>query len=304
MKKTLLILAAVAFSFGTAFAQETVIDRPADVSTGLISSAANDGSGVFTADYFELDEETYLGEFTFFGFASAPIEANITGFNILIFEDDGFGSPDGNPSWDDSGAVLELKDIDLADFEMESETTGTTSVTVTVDIATANNDQQVNLEAGNYWVSAYPTFNVGINDLGDDATRWNWLGSSVEHDNLPVLIDPLDLFGEGATFWFPIEELIGDDFTSFAWKLTSADPLGVEDFETNTFKHLVSNNQLLINSDLEINNVAIYNSLGQQVVSQTVNTTSANINLSNLSSGVYFTQANLNGETKTFKFVK
>src|SRR5690625_5460957 len=90
-----------------------------------------------------------------------------------------------------------------------------------------------------------------------------------------MLIDPTDVLRAGVSDWAPISALIGEEFNAFAWRLTDGGILGVEDFETNSFKHLVKNNQLLISSDLKINNVAIYNSLGQKVASQSVNATSA-----------------------------
>lgn len=308
MKKTLLLLAAVAFSFSSAFAQEDegeeIIHKVNDGTTGLISTVGNDGA-VWAADYFVLEEDVELGKFLFYGFGSGTnnnysMEEFVTGADFFIFEDDGFGAPDGNPSWEETGAILEYKNLDLAHITLDEETTpGNTYVTI--DVASANDGEPVILEAGEYWVSMAPRVSTGHTGTG----RWNWSESlSAPKVNEGLLIDPEDLFESGATFWMPISSLIGEDFNTFAWKLNAYNILGVDDFETNSFKHLVKNNQLLISSDLEINNVAIYNSLGQKVASQSVNATSANINLSNLSSGVYFTQADVNGEVKTFKFAK
>lgn len=306
MKKITLIAAAL-FVGATAFAQDIIIDRPtpADGGTGLISTVGDDFS-IYTADHFVLEEETLLGEFYFHAFgqgdASGDVASYITGFNLFIFEDDGMGSPVGNPSWEESQAVLELKNLSTDKFHIQVLEQGEgilDHTNIQINITEANGED-VTLPAGAYWVSAAPTVEGSAGGSG----RWNWIGSSAETEYEGVLLDPSDAFGEGATFWMPVSELIGEPFKSFAWTLKDGGILGVDDFEANTFKHFVKNNQLLITSDLEINNVAIYNSIGQQVISQSVNTTSANINLGNLSNGVYFAQANVNGEVKTFKFAK
>ena len=54
---------------------------------------------------------------------------------------------------------------------------------------------------------------------GNPITDWN--GSSITPANQPVLIDPGDIFGAGATDWTNISGLIGQDFPSLAWTLTS-----------------------------------------------------------------------------------
>ena len=305
MRKTLLLLAAVAFGFGTSFAQEgeEIIHKVNDGTTGLISTVGTNGA-VWGADYFVLEEDVELGKFLFYGFGQGlgdwSVQDFIIGADFFIFGDDGFGAPDGNPSWEDTGALLEFKNVSLDHIALDEQTTpGNTYVTI--DVTSANGGEVITLEAGEYWVSMAPRVSTGLTDAG----RWNWAESlSATKINEGVLIDPADLFGEGATFWMPVSELTEEEFNTYAWRLTSYDILGVEDFETNSFKHLVKNNQLVITSDSEIADVAIYNSLGQKVASQLVNSTDANINLSNLSSGVYFTQANVNGEMKTFKFAK
>lgn len=296
MKKTLLLLGAVVFSFGSAFAQDIVIKRPADNDTGLISTEGDNGAGIYSADYFVLEDETTLGEFYFYGFNNeASPDDFVLGFNLYIFKhDETTSSPNGSPV-DLDNAVVRLANIGLDKFQTDMGWNFIVNATV------ANNDTDIVLPAGEYWVSASPIVQGAANGNGS----WYWIGnvtSGLEHGSM--LIDPTDVIGAGVSDWAPISALIGEEFNALAWRLTDGGILGVEDFETNSFKHLVKNNQLLISSDLEINNVAIYNSLGQKVASQSVNATSANINLSNLSSGVYFTQADVNGEVKTFKFAK
>lgn len=61
---------------------------------------------------------------------------------------------------------------------------------------------------------------------------------------------------------------------------------------------------LSISNKQPITAVLVYNLLGQQVINQTVLTTSANINLSNIPTGTYLVKVFVNDKTKTFKISK
>ncbi|MCG2431455.1 T9SS type A sorting domain-containing protein [Aequorivita xiaoshiensis] len=53
-----------------------------------------------------------------------------------------------------------------------------------------------------------------------------------------------------------------------------------------------------------MNNIALYNMLGQQVVSQKLNNTNESVNISELQSGVYIATVSIDGASKSFKIVK
>jgi subtilisin-like proprotein convertase family protein len=61
---------------------------------------------------------------------------------------------------------------------------------------------------------------------------------------------------------------------------------------------------LNLNSIENIDNVVIYNILGQQVLSQTIEATSAELNVSNLTVGAYIMKVSVNGEIGTYKVIK
>lgn len=306
MKKTTLLIAALLVG-AVSYAQnpgegEIVINREVGGTTGLISTVGEDFD-IYVADHFELTEDTKLGEFSFIGFGQGAgngyLESFITGLNVFVWKDDG-AAPLGNPAWGqgETEAELELWNIGLDLFTIDESEQGRT--VLTVNVANANNGEVIELPAGEYWVSAAPS----VEGSAGGAGRWNWIAGNEVAGEQPLLIDPEDAFGEGATFWYPISELITEPFQSAAWSLTTHDPLGVEDVEATTFKHLVQNDQLLLTSDVQINDVTVYNSLGQLVVSNTVNSTSGSIDLSTLTSGIYFSKINLDGQEKTIKFVK
>ena len=61
---------------------------------------------------------------------------------------------------------------------------------------------------------------------------------------------------------------------------------------------------LNISAQSTINNIEIYNVLGQTVMRMSVEDTSAEINVSNLNSGIYLIKYEINNRTSTKKFVK
>jgi len=78
--------------------------------------------------------------------------------------------------------------------------------------------------------------------------------------------------------------------------------LGATDFESTGFRSALSNDILTLRANEEISNVAIYNMLGQEVYSSSVNTSS--INMSSFANGTYIVRVNINGTEGTVKIVK
>lgn len=189
---------------------DAIIDRSPDNPTGLISVKGNDNTGVYAADYFELADSVNLGQLRFYGFGSqsATFPSTLTGFNVIIYNHS-VTVPDGNPESLGTG-VLELLNITSDNFNFDNGT-------FTIDVPQANGGQEVTLPVGEYWISAFPT--VSTSPAGDG--RWNWNGSlSATPDFESVLLDPADLFEEGATTWTSISSIIGESFPSFAWTMT------------------------------------------------------------------------------------
>ncbi len=93
--------------------------------------------------------------------------------------------------------------------------------------------------------------------------------------------------------------LLMDDF------LVEAAALGVSDNTFNNFNHFVdSNNQLNLSADTSMERLALYNMLGQEVVSQKLNSTNEVISIADLQTGVYIASVSIEGNTKSFKIIK
>lgn len=284
MRKTLLLTALLA---GTvSFAQNVIIDRPADNQTGLIATRGDDGVGVYTADYFELSSETGLGEVTFFGFVDKipPLQPHVEAFNIFIFANDN-GMPLGNPD-NSQSAILSLENIAPSNFSLVEETG---NATFTVGITQANGGDQVVLPAGVYWISAFPSVIGGADGDG----RWNWFGSYSNSPQIPpVLIDPTDFFGIGATNWSNIEGLIGQSFPGFAWSMTDEAILGAQENSVDSVSVFPNPTTDVLNvkfpASVSLLDIALFTLQGQRI---DVPHSNGVLDVSGLANGVYVVRA-------------
>lgn len=83
--------------------------------------------------------------------------------------------------------------------------------------------------------------------------------------------------------------------------------LGVNDFETNTFKHFYNSDSDILtlkSSNLSFDNIELYNIIGQQVLNRNLSQTKETINLSLLTDGIYLAKVNIAGNIQTLKFLK
>lgn len=89
------------------------------------------------------------------------------------------------------------------------------------------------------------------------------------------------------------------------WSFTTSATLGLDDVQSKeAFSQYVQNDVLNVESNTQIQSITLFNILGQQIASQKVNDTKGNVSLSQLNSGVYLAKVQMDGQTKTFKFVK
>ena len=80
--------------------------------------------------------------------------------------------------------------------------------------------------------------------------------------------------------------------------------LGSEDFSSKGFRSAMSNGTLTLRAQENINSVAVYNMLGQQVYNANVNAMQSTVDMSNLSNGTYIVKVNINGTEGSVKVVK
>lgn len=80
--------------------------------------------------------------------------------------------------------------------------------------------------------------------------------------------------------------------------------LSVGTAEFQGFNYFVANNQLNLSANTSMEKVALYNMLGQQVVSQKLSSNNETVELSALQSGIYIATVSIDGASKSFKIVK
>ena len=82
--------------------------------------------------------------------------------------------------------------------------------------------------------------------------------------------------------------------------------LGIDDAELSQFTYFPNpvNNVLIIKAQASIENITVYNMLGQAVVRSTPNTNDSTVDLSALQTGAYFVQVSINNTLKTVRVIK
>jgi len=88
----------------------------------------------------------------------------------------------------------------------------------------------------------------------------------------------------------------------------AADPaLSTQNFDINsafTYYPNPVNNTLTLKGQKDIQNVAVYNMLGQEVIRTAPNTVNSDLDMSNLQPGAYFVKVTIENTTKTIKVIK
>ena len=83
-------------------------------------------------------------------------------------------------------------------------------------------------------------------------------------------------------------------------------PLGINDLETTQFTYFPNpvNDQLSINAQTSVNDIAVLNMLGQVVLRQSPNSLNCVVDMAALRTGVYFVQVSIGNKTQTVRVLK
>ena len=95
--------------------------------------------------------------------------------------------------------------------------------------------------------------------------------------------------------------------TNNQFKISAYDAsLATDSFDNTNFKYSPNpvKNVIRLTYNQEITNVSIFNLLGQEVLTKSLNTTQDMVDMSNLTSGVYLVKVTANQKTKTIKVIK
>lgn len=160
---------ALAWTYnGASIVNGTMWDQPKDSNGGLVSSysIADNGGGFIAADFLIFGAApSPVRKLTIFGFDNADKLALQPRITWRIYGDAG-GKPSGNP---DTGiGAAPVWTLDLAPTDAGVSITGTGDITL--DLAAAG--QTLNLPAGTYWLTVFPSYSTTFGGTG--AARWLW----------------------------------------------------------------------------------------------------------------------------------
>ena len=94
------------------------------------------------------------------------------------------------------------------------------------------------------------------------------------------------------------------DYLAIDYVKVTVETLSNDSFEISELSHVYKAGQLNIQSSFGLDNVTLFNSLGQEVLTQNLDTNNAEINVSKLSTGLYIAKVSSGNQLKTFKFIK
>ncbi len=148
-----------------------------------------------------------------------------------------------------------------------------------------------------------------------DGTTWTILKQWSAADNLGndfVAMDEILLgTSSSARFALHADEGTVDDaedyyFNVDNFSITSSSILGINDLETTQFTYFPNpvNDQLIINAQASVNDIAVFNMLGQVVLRQSPNSSNCMVDMAALRTGVYFVQVSIGNNTQTVRVLK
>jgi hypothetical protein len=185
-------------------------------------------------------------------------------------------------------------------------------VSPAIDLTTATGDVQLSWKvqaAAATWdlenYSVYVGTSSDIADLESATVSFNEIYD--DPDNLGTqyerTLDVSSLAGETIYVAFRHHDVTDMDYLSID-DVTVSGVLAVGTNEFKGFKYFVANGQLNLSATTAMERVAIYNMLGQEVVSQKLANTNETVTISGLQSGVYIATVSIEGASKTFRIVK
>src|SRR5690554_4611638 len=141
-----------------------------------------------------------------------------------------------------------------------------------------------------YWI------NIQFKDLGG-TTQVYWMVTSSTAVGNPVASS------ESGGAWYNVDTIYDGVYT---WIGDCEDVLSVEDNSLNNFTYYPNptKEELNLKSSENIENVTLYNMLGQVVLKQEINATTSSIDVSRLSTGTYLMKVSINGHVSSFKVLK
>lgn len=173
--------------------------------------------GTFSADDFNLAGQSEIKSITVYGFQpNNDLEDHITGFSLYIYSDMN-GAPSGNPSISGKG-MLEIQKLAPSSPALVIDHPGPSLYNFSVDITKAKG-APLTLEAGTYWLVAFPHFNIDAATINpnNEPRVWYWFLSNRHNLSDPMYIDPTNFHKAYLTSWMPTPMVFGPSTKALAF---------------------------------------------------------------------------------------
>lgn len=173
------------------------------------------------------------------------------------------------------------------------EWTGYTAADPCADFTAPDGDAEQTLDEGQTLADLIVT--------GEEGATFTWYSDASLDAEFEI---PADTEAVNETTYYVTQTL--EDCTSEALAITVTVILSTENFDKDAFSFYPNPVSDIFNVSYneEISSIAIVNMLGQTVMVQTVNATSAQMDLSTLATGNYVAQISINGTVQTVKIIK
>ncbi|MBC8756451.1 T9SS type A sorting domain-containing protein [Kordia sp. YSTF-M3] len=314
------------FTQGTGNAINNTPNNPQNI-TGLTSGATYDF--YVQADCGPDGTSTWVGPYTFIAtcLATPPYAESFEDFTVseadFLEGNCWTGTPGsiGGYNWEvaaptdtsstDTGPAPNLSDGNYMFTEASAALGGevTNLISPSVDLSTLA-DPEMTFKYHMFGVDM-GTLEILIDNGSTTTTVFTVSGEQQATENDPFITATIDLSNYvGQTIQVTFKAIMGPGFRSDIAidDITFGEAiLGVEEFENATSLTYYPNpveNILTLNSLSKIQQVRIYNMLGQEVKLHAPNTKEAKIDLSNLQSGTYFAQVTIDDAFKTIRILK
>jgi hypothetical protein len=138
-----------------------------------------------------------------------------------------------------------------------------------------------------------------------DSTAYTCVGS-VSSSATGLKSFTSDALVAGETYYIHISTWASPQSTAYTLDSVVNVPLGTNDLETTQFTYFPNpvNDQLTINAQTSVNDIAVLNMLGQVVLRQSPNSLNCVVDMATLRTGVYFVQVSIGNKTQTVRVLK
>jgi len=148
-----------------------------------------------------------------------------------------------------------------------------------------------------------PNFGQGMSyDPNNDMIYLSAFNNTTFQSELRIL----DTTTGMTSFEGPIGNTVPGGTIQVGWVGSPDNQLSVGDNTLSNFSFYPNpaRNILNVKANDNIENITIYNLLGQKVISQNINAFTSNINITSLTTGLYILKANINGKSGSYKLIK